>query len=191
MALIQVILSHLNQTLNKGRERNMSCSGSAPDENYGSGQIVNPSLIYCSGIDPMLTQNKWGPHPITISGSIARVGPYSPSYVPLSNYQNECGKTAVYPGKGDLTGLQYVVLGLVGEAGEIAQKLKKQIRDRAGVIDESFKENMMMEIGDCLWYIAQLCTELGLNLDAVANRNIEKLRARMLANTIKGDGDNR
>ena len=115
----------------------------------------------------------------------------NPNRTTLSDYQNDCNMSAIYPGKSKLLGLQYVILGLVGEAGEIAQKLKKQIRDRDGVMDKAFQENLMMESGDVMWYVAMLCTELGFDLGDVANRNIEKLRARMLANTIKGDGDNR
>ena len=85
----------------------------------------------------------------------------------------------------------YPVLGLCGESGEIAEKIKKVIRDEGGIISEQKKEEIKKELGDVLWYISQIGVELGLSLDAVAKGNIEKLQSRLERNKISGSGDNR
>lgn len=85
----------------------------------------------------------------------------------------------------------YPTLGLVNEAGELAGKVKKIFRDKDGVISEADREALKGELGDVLWYLAQICTELGLGLDEVAGANIEKLFSRLERGRIQGDGDNR
>ena len=85
----------------------------------------------------------------------------------------------------------YPVLGLCGESGEIAEKIKKVIRDEGGVASDLKKEEIKKELGDVLWYISQIATELGLSIDAVAKVNIEKLQSRMERNKISGSGDDR
>ncbi|MDH4330938.1 MAG: nucleoside triphosphate pyrophosphohydrolase family protein, partial [Candidatus Moranbacteria bacterium] len=85
----------------------------------------------------------------------------------------------------------YLPLGLAGEAGEVAEKFKKIIRDKSGEIDSETKEEIKKELGDVLWYVAQLSTELGLEMDDVAKNNIEKLYSRLERGVIQGDGDNR
>lgn len=82
--------------------------------------------------------------------------------------------------------IAYVTLGLAGEAGEIANKVKKVLRD--GTYN---KNDILNELGDVLWYLARCCSENNISLVAVAERNMEKLRERMKNNTIKGSGDNR
>ena len=95
----------------------------------------------------------------------------------------------MYPNKGN--NFIYPVLGLCGESGEIAEKIKKVIRDEGGVASDLKKEEIKKELGDVLWYISQIATELGLSLDAVAKANIEKLQSRLERNKISGSGDNR
>lgn len=85
----------------------------------------------------------------------------------------------------------YTALGLAGEAGEVAGKIKKIYRDNDGVLDEKRRQILKKELGDVLWYVAQLCTDLDLSLDEVAKYNIEKLATRKKIGTIRGDGDDR
>ena len=107
----------------------------------------------------------------------------------FSEYQAQSRTTALYPDLGHNT--VYPTLGLVGEAGEVAEKMKKIIRDKGGVIDEAAKIELQKELGDVLWYLAQLSVELGLQLDDVACMNIEKLKSRQQRHQLHGDGDNR
>jgi NTP pyrophosphatase (non-canonical NTP hydrolase) len=85
----------------------------------------------------------------------------------------------------------YPTLGLVNEAGEVAGKVKKIFRDRAGVISETDREALKHELGDVLWYLAQICTELDITLEDVASTNLTKLYDRLDRGAIGGDGDNR
>ena len=102
----------------------------------------------------------------------------------LNDYQRESRSTARYPDAG--RNLIYPTLGLTGEAGEVADKVKKLIRDRGGVIDDQFTADIALELGDVLWYIAQLATELGLDLDAVAEGNLRKLEVGLSVEPSKG-----
>lgn len=85
----------------------------------------------------------------------------------------------------------YPTLGLANEAGEVAGKVKKIFRDRGGVVSPEDREALKYELGDVLWYLTQICTELDLTLEEVAAANIEKLFSRLERNTIRGDGDKR
>ena len=107
----------------------------------------------------------------------------------LDTYQKECGKTAIYPGIGK--NFVYPTLGLTGESGEVADKIKKIIRDSDGKVTDEKKEEIKKELGDVLWYLAQLSTELGLKLSEVASGNLEKLASRKSRGKIRGKGDNR
>lgn len=108
----------------------------------------------------------------------------------MNHYQKESRKTAKYPQEESLP-LMYTALGMNGEAGEIADKIKKMLRDDGGVLTDERKESLKMELGDVMWYIAQMCTELGFTLEEVAQGNLDKLLSRMERNKINGDGDNR
>jgi len=107
----------------------------------------------------------------------------------FKKYQEESQKTAKYPDKGN--NYIYPVLGLVGESGEVAEKIKKIIRDDNGIVSSEKKEEIKKELGDVLWYISQLSTEFGLELEDVANTNLEKLLSRLERDKISGSGDNR
>jgi len=107
----------------------------------------------------------------------------------FSDYQKEARKTAIYPNSGK--NFVYPTLGLAGEAGEVAEKIKKVIRDGNGAVSGEKKEELSKELGDVLWYAANLAEELGLNLDDIAKRNLEKLKSRQERGKLKGDGDNR
>jgi NTP pyrophosphatase (non-canonical NTP hydrolase) len=85
----------------------------------------------------------------------------------------------------------YPTLGLVNEAGEVAGKIKKIFRDKNGQFSESDREALKSELGDVLWYLTQICTNLGLTLEEVAEANLDKLFSRLERGKIQGDGDHR
>ncbi len=107
----------------------------------------------------------------------------------LREYQEKSRKTAGYPAIGHA--VIYPTLGLVNEAGEVAGKIKKVFRDKGGEITEETRGALKAELGDVLWYLAQICTELELSLEEVAEYNITKLYGRLERGVIRGDGDNR
>lgn len=109
--------------------------------------------------------------------------------VQLSDYQQRSRATAVYPDAGD--NLTYPALGLCGEAGECAEKVKKAIRDDGGVLSDERRAALAAELGDVLWYVAQLATEAGLNLDEIADDNLAKLLSRRDRGVLQGSGDAR
>ena len=98
-------------------------------------------------------------------------------------YQKKASSFAIYPATHKVL---YPTLGLCGEAGEVAEKVKKQVRD--GVFN---RHEVAKELGDVLWYLANLSNDIGYNLDEIADMNIEKLTSRKNRNKIKGSGDNR
>ncbi len=107
----------------------------------------------------------------------------------FNDYQQKSRVTAQYPAIGHP--VIYPTLGLVNEAGEVAGKIKKVFRDKSGEINPETREALKAELGDVLWYIAQVCTELDLPMDEVAEANLTKLLDRQARGKIKGDGDNR
>jgi NTP pyrophosphatase (non-canonical NTP hydrolase) len=107
----------------------------------------------------------------------------------FSDYQKLSRRTAGYPAIGHP--VIYPVLGLVNEAGEVAGKIKKVFRDKGGEISAETRDALKAELGDVLWYLAQVCTELDIPLDDVAEANLAKLLDRQARGKIRGDGDNR
>lgn len=99
----------------------------------------------------------------------------------LNDFQEDALRTAVYPGSGTNEGLTYTILGLCGEAGELANKLKKHLRNGTPVNQEVLRD----ELSDVLWYCAACAKELGTDLNALADFNIKKLTERHKAGTIK------
>lgn len=133
----------------------------------------------------------------------------------FNEYQTRTATTAKYPGQGSTLGLLYVGLGL-GEQGEVQGKIKKVLRDDIGHLFEPDNENVRCEphmvrdvmlhenvlsderrsqikaeLGDVLWYAAQLATEIGVDLGDVAEANLQKLADRMERGVIQGSGDDR
>ena len=106
----------------------------------------------------------------------------------LSEYQRLSRSTARYPREEALT---YPALGLAGEAGEFADHAKKVIRDDRGEVTPERRAAMAKELGDVLWYVAQLASELGLELEQVAQDNLEKLLSRQRRGVLSGSGDDR
>jgi NTP pyrophosphatase (non-canonical NTP hydrolase) len=108
--------------------------------------------------------------------------------VDFSDYQRFSRRTAEYPRD---AWLSYPALGLAGEAGEVAEHAKKAIRDDGASITDERRAALAAELGDVLWYTAQLATELGLELDDIARGNLEKLFSRQARGVLSGSGDNR
>jgi NTP pyrophosphatase (non-canonical NTP hydrolase) len=112
-------------------------------------------------------------------------------YLLFHDFQVESQKTAVYPGQNSPYGLVYAALGLNGEAGEVAEQAKKMLRDDFGNLTPDRVEKIRKELGDLLWYAAQVATEAGLDLDDVALTNIRKLKDRQERGVLHGSGDDR
>ncbi len=106
----------------------------------------------------------------------------------FDEYQKFTATTSVYPVANRFIAL---TLGLVGESGEVAEKVKKILRDKNGEISDETKKDLIREIGDVLWYISELSGELGFSLEDVAKINMEKLQSRKDRNKLHGEGDNR
>lgn len=107
----------------------------------------------------------------------------------FAEYQKLSRRTANYPEADN--NFVYPTLGLAGETGEVAEKIKKIIRDKGGIVTDADREEITKELGDVLWYLTQVATELKVNLEDVANRNLEKLLSRLERGMIHGNGDNR
>jgi len=107
----------------------------------------------------------------------------------LNSYQTAALQTAVYPNQG--FNFAYPALGLVGEAGEVADKLKKIIRDNGGFLTDPVRDAVAKELGDVLWYLAVLAYEMDYDLNEIAQINIDKLNSRKERGVLSGSGDNR
>jgi NTP pyrophosphatase (non-canonical NTP hydrolase) len=107
----------------------------------------------------------------------------------LSDYQARSRRTATYPDAGD--NIVYPTLGLAGEAGEVAEKVKKLLRDDGGVLSDERRAALAGELGDVLWYVAQVATEAGLELEDIAQANLDKLLSRQERGVLSGSGDQR
>jgi len=108
--------------------------------------------------------------------------------VELAEYQRLSRRTAEYPRE---AWLAYPALGLAGEAGEVAEHAKKAIRDDGGEVSDERRAAMAKELGDVLWYVSQLATELELDLEQIAAGNLEKLLSRQRRGVLSGSGDER
>lgn len=106
----------------------------------------------------------------------------------LNEYQNKARATAIYLDNPKTLKVLYPTLGLCGETGEVAEKIKKALRDKDGIFD---KEAIKKELGDICWYIANLAADLDLTLEDVAQTNLDKLNSRKERGVLQGNGDNR
>lgn len=106
----------------------------------------------------------------------------------ISEYQELAIQTAIYP---QAYAVFYPALGLAGEAGEVANKIKKVFRDDGGMVSEEKRTQLKAELGDCLWYLAGLARDLGVSLEEAAQENIAKLMSRKERGVLGGSGDNR
>jgi NTP pyrophosphatase (non-canonical NTP hydrolase) len=107
----------------------------------------------------------------------------------LNDYQSSALRTAIYPNMGG--NFPYPALGLVGEAGEVADKLKKVIRDNDGILTDPVRDAVAKELGDVMWYVAVLAYELDYDLETIAKNNLDKLASRQERGVLTGSGDNR
>jgi NTP pyrophosphatase (non-canonical NTP hydrolase) len=137
------------------------------------------------------------PHSHSISGPGSTASAYT-----FDSYQEDAGTTAIYPEAGSCSerAVAYVILGLVGEAGEIANKWKKLLRDAPSLSDhpaeyyeyyDNLRHAILDELGDVFWYSSQLATELGSSLGEVAAANYTKLNNRKRRDVLHGSGDDR
>lgn len=115
----------------------------------------------------------------------------TPEPITLSAYSSESRANAVYPNRGTPYGLAYAGLGIAGESGEVADKIKKVLRDHAGELSPEHREAIALELGDALWYIDAVAFECGITLEEVGRKNLAKLADRRARKVIHGEGDNR
>lgn len=108
----------------------------------------------------------------------------------FEEYQKQALTTVLSTGN-EFKDLLHWVLGINGEAGEVAEKVKKIIRDKNGVITDEDKKELAKELGDVMWYIAVFAHDLGVPLDDIAKQNLAKLKSRKERGVLGGDGDNR
>ncbi|QAY08745.1 MazG-like nucleotide pyrophosphohydrolase [Streptomyces phage BoomerJR] len=111
----------------------------------------------------------------------------------MTDYQQTAAETAIYKGAGEATteAINYTILGLAGEAGELCNSFKKALRDDNGVVTAERAENLAKELGDVFWYVANLANELGYPLELIAKQNLQKLKSRQARGVLSGSGDNR
>jgi len=106
----------------------------------------------------------------------------------FNEYQKEAYKTLIHK---DRDNLAYFALGIAGESGEVADKIKKIFRDKDGVMDENDKKEIAKEMGDVLWYLSQLSQYIDMDFADIAQINLDKLKSRQERGTLSGSGDNR
>jgi NTP pyrophosphatase (non-canonical NTP hydrolase) len=109
--------------------------------------------------------------------------------ITANDYQTAALQTAIYPNQGN--NFIYPTLGLVGEAGEVAEKVKKLIRDEEGVLTDDNREKIALEVSDICWYLAVLAHELGYDLESIMQMNLDKLASRQQRGVLSGSGDAR
>lgn len=112
----------------------------------------------------------------------------------FDDYQKQAISTDTFGGeRPDVPSMAFMskVLGLAGEAGEVAEKFKKILRDKQGKITDSDKQEITKELGDVLWYTSAIATYLGVPLQEVADKNLTKVLSRKSRGVSNGSGDNR
>lgn len=148
---------------------------------YGDGgTYVRPLVMFC---EQVRTQAGWVPRFKHVAAAPGEGGG------DFDEYQKQSRTTAVYPQLGK--NVIFPTLGLLGEAGEVADKIKKLWRDKGGRTSEQDRTELAKEMGDVLWYLAQLATELKISLSEVAAINTAKIASRKERGVIHGQGDNR
>jgi NTP pyrophosphatase (non-canonical NTP hydrolase) len=109
----------------------------------------------------------------------------------FNEYQKLARSTAIYPGVDTSFGCNYPIVKLNGEAGEVAEKWGKVLRDHNGIMSPEHKQAIAYELGDVLWYVANTAKELGYTLDTIAKMNVDKVLSRKDRDVIQGSGDDR
>lgn len=127
-----------------------------------------------------------------LSSAYERIGELAgEQYNAFDEYQKFTEQTAIYPRETPVEALTYTALGLASEAGEVAGKMKKVLRDSGGFVDDHARDALVGETGDVLWYVARMAEELGYPLSYIAHLNKIKLTSRLERGVIGGNGDNR
>jgi NTP pyrophosphatase (non-canonical NTP hydrolase) len=108
----------------------------------------------------------------------------------FNDYQKQALTTVISSGS-EFNDLLHWVLGVNGEAGEVAEKVKKIIRDKGGKVSEEDRQQLGHELGDVLWYLAVFAHHLGLDFETIAQQNLDKLQSRKQRGVIQGSGDKR
>lgn len=121
------------------------------------------------------------------------VNPHYPPKEPLwplslNEYQDMAETTAIYPPR---HALNYLITGLCAEAGELAGKFAKAVRDNGAIIDAQVRDAILYEAGDVLWFVSEIARALKCTLEEVATKNFEKLTSRQERDALQGEGDNR
>ncbi len=109
----------------------------------------------------------------------------------FKEYEKQAAATAHFTDKQQEYILAYLALGVAGEAGEVAEKIKKILRNDNGVVSPEKRDAVKSEVGDVLWYLSQLSRALGFSFDEAAETNLAKLADRAARGVIKSEGDNR
>jgi len=118
--------------------------------------------------------------------------------VNINDYQQQAAETAIYPGQGTMEGLFYLAMKLSGEAGEVAEKIAKLMRDKglrahvsSAQIDVLDIDAIVKELGDVEWYVSQIAEQLAVEMATVLDRNLDKLADRKERGVLQGSGDDR
>ncbi len=109
----------------------------------------------------------------------------------FNEYEEKASETAVFNDRTTEYKLMYLALGVAGEAGEVAEKIKKVMRNDNGIVSDEKRESIKSEVGDVLWYLSQLSRELGFTIEDAAQANMRKITDRKSRDVIRSEGDNR
>jgi NTP pyrophosphatase (non-canonical NTP hydrolase) len=126
-----------------------------------------------------------------IENLLAMIGQRKGGGLSFAEYAKEAILTAIYPADSTISALAYLGLKLNGEAGEVAEKIGKAIRDNNGIVDEARRSALLSELGDVVWYANAIAIELDSTLSEIAVKNLEKIASRRARGVVNGDGDNR
>lgn len=153
------------------------------------GHVMNNALVAAYGMG----RREPAPEQLPIEGMAVRYTIVDEPVDAMDEYQRGSAGTAIYPeaGTGSILALAYVGLGLASEAGELAGKIKKVLRDEDGQLSDSRAAELEGELGDVLWYVARMADELGAGLSDIARGNLAKLADRKARGVLSGSGDQR
>lgn len=150
-------------------------------------QAVPQGSYHCSDCDLFQTCNKFAEPPChKVDGRV--IFKEVADKMTVNDYQRAAMSTAIYPKDSEVT---YLALAMCGEAGELADKVKKVIRDHDGVYTDETRKAIAEELGDVLWYAANLANAIAYPLERVCEMNLNKIESRRQRGKIHGEGDNR
>ena len=109
----------------------------------------------------------------------------------FNEYQKKSRKHAFYPNQNTPESFRYLIYGVTGEAGELAEHFKHALRDENDEISSERRDKIIKELSDILWYLANICTELGVDFNQIPKTGLEKIEERVKRGTLSGEGDSR